>query len=202
MAVGRVYDGAVAAAVAADPSVGTENFVIPVVGECDDGWLNDARTVQVEAADVQRALDAARNDVEEGAVGAGSGMICFGWKGGIGTASRRVGDAYVGVLALTDFGTHDQLRVDGVPVGRLLGPPPRGRDAPGGSCIVVIATDAALGTHQLTRLARRAGLGLRRTGSIGHHRSGENFVAFSTAQEAAGHYPELDRFFRRAVVAT
>jgi len=92
MAVGRVYDGAVAAAVASDASVGTENFVIPVVGECDDGWLNDARTVQVESADVQRALDAAGNDVEEGAVGAGSGMICFGWKGGIGTASRRVGD--------------------------------------------------------------------------------------------------------------
>jgi hypothetical protein len=66
MAVGRVYDGAVAAAVAADPSVGTENFVIPVVGECDDGWLNDARTVQVEAADVQRALDAAGNDVGGG----------------------------------------------------------------------------------------------------------------------------------------
>src|SRR2546430_8382128 len=105
MAVGRVYDGAVAAAVAADPSVGTENFVIPVVGECDDGWLNDARTVQVEAADVQRALDAARNDVEEGAVGAGSGMICFGWKGGIGTASRRGGDAYGGVPAPADFGT-------------------------------------------------------------------------------------------------
>ena len=202
MAVGRVYDGAVAAAVAADPSVGTENFVIPVVGECDDGWLNDARTVQVEAADVQRALDAAGNDVEEGAAGAGSGMICFGWKGGIGTASRRVGDAHVGVLALTNFGTHDQLRVDGVPVGRLLDPPPPGRDAPGGSCIVVIGTDAALGTHQLTRLARRAGLGLGRTGSIGHHGSGEIFVAFSTAEGDAVHDRDLNRFFGAVVDAT
>jgi D-aminopeptidase len=202
MAVGRVYDGAVAAAVAADPSVGTENFVIPVVGECDDGWLNDARTVQVEAADVQRALDAAGNDVAEGAVGAGSGMICFGWKGGIGTASRRVGDAHVGVLALTNFGTHDQLRVDGVPVGRLLDPPPPGRDAPGGSCIVVIGTDAALGTHQLTRLARRAGLGLGRTGSIGHHGSGEIFVAFSTAEGDAVHDRDLNRFFGAVVDAT
>ena len=202
MAVGRVYDGAVAAAVAADPSVGTENFVIPVVGECDDGWLNDARTVQVEAADVQRALDAAGNDVAEGAVGAGSGMICFGWKGGIGTASRRVGDAHVGVLALTNFGTHDQLRVDGVPVGRLLDPPPPGRDAPGGSCIVVIGTDAALGPHQLTRLARRAGLGLGRTGSIGHHGSGEIFVAFSTADGDAVHDRDLNRFFGAVVDAT
>ena len=202
MAVGRVYDGAVAAAVAADPSVGTENFVIPVVGECDDGWLNDARTVQVEAADVQRALDAAGNDVAEGAVGAGSGMICFGWKGGIGTASRRVGDAHVGVLALTNFGTHDQLRVDGVPVGRLLDPPPPGRDAPGGSCIVVIGTDAALGPHQLTRLARRAGLGLGRTGSIGHHGSGEIFVAFSTAEGDAVHDRDLNRFFGAVVDAT
>jgi D-aminopeptidase len=202
MAVGRVYDGAVAAAVASDPSVGTENFVIPVVGECDDGWLNDARTVQVESADVQRALDAAGNDVEEGAVGAGSGMICFGWKGGIGTASRRVGDAHVGVLALTNFGTHDQLRVDGVLVGRRLEPPPAGREAPGGSCIVVVATDAALGTHQLTRLARRAGLGLGRTGSIGHHGSGEIFVAFSTAEGDAVHDRDLNRFFGAVVDAT
>jgi D-aminopeptidase len=202
MAVGRVYDGAVAAAVAADPSVGTENFVIPVVGECDDGWLNDARTVQVEAADVRRALDAAGGEVAEGAVGAGTGMICFGWKGGIGTASRRVGNAHVGVLALTNFGTHDQLRVDGVPVGRLLDPPPPGRDAPGGSCIVVIATDAALGTHQLTRLARRAGLGLGRTGSIGHHGSGEIFVALSTAEGDAVPDRGLNQFFGAVVDAT
>ena len=202
MAVGRVYDGAVAAAVAADPSVGTENFVIPVVGECDDGWLNDARTVQVEAADVQRALDAAGNEVAEGAVGAGTGMICFGWKGGIGTASRRVGDGHVGVLALTNFGTHDQLRVDGVPVGRVLAPPPPGRDEPGGSCIVVVATDAGLETHQLTRLARRAGLGLARTGSIGHHGSGEIFVALSIGKRRAVADDRLNSFFGAVVEAT
>jgi len=202
MAVGRVYDGAVAAAVAADSSVGTENFVIPVVGECDDGWLNDARTVQVDAADVQRALDAAGEDAAEGAVGAGTGMICFGWKGGIGTASRRVGDAHVGVLALTNFGTHDQLRVDGVPVGRLLDSPPPGRDDPAGSSIVVVATDAALGTHQLTRLARRAGLGLGRTGSIGHHGSGEIFVAFATAEGDAVRDRDLNPFFGAVVDAT
>lgn len=202
MAVGRVYDGAVASAVAADASVGTENFVIPVVGECDDGWLNDARTVQVEAADVQRALEAAGPDVAEGGVGAGTGMICFGWKGGIGTASRRLGDAHVGVLALTNFGTHTQLRVDGVPVGRSLGPPASGRDAPGGSCIVVVATDAALDTHQLTRLAKRAGLGLARTGSIAHHGSGEIFLAFATARGNAVADGDLNRFFGAVVDAT
>ena len=202
MAVGRVYDGAVAAAVTADSSVGTENFVIPVVGECDDGWLNDARTVQVEAADVQRALDIAGEDVAEGAVGAGTGMICFGWKGGIGTASRRLGSDHLGVLALTNFGTHEQLRVDGLPAGRLLDPPPPGRDHPGGSCIVVIATDAALGTHQLTRLARRAGLGLARTGSIGHHGSGEIFVAVSTGEGATVPDRDLNGFFGAVVDAT
>jgi D-aminopeptidase len=202
MAVGRIYDGAVAAAVAADPSVGTENFVIPVVGECDDGWLNDARTVQVEATDVARALEGAGEAVAEGAVGAGTGMICFGWKGGIGTASRVVGGATVGVLALTNFGTHRQLRVDGVPVGRLLDPPPPGRDAPGGSSIVVVATDAPFGTHALTRLARRAGLGLARTGSIGHHGSGEIFVALSTGAGDQVADSELNPFFAAVVDAT
>jgi D-aminopeptidase len=202
MAVGRVYDGAVAAAVAADSSVGTENFVIPVVGECDDGWLNDARTVQVDAADVQRALDTAGDGVAEGAVGAGTGMICFGWKGGIGTASRRLGADHVGVLTLTNFGAHHQFRLDGVPVGRLLDPPPTRRDHPGGSCIVVIATDAVLGTHQLTRLARRAGLGLARTGSIAHHGSGEIFVAVSTGQGDTVPDQELNPFFGAVVDAT
>jgi D-aminopeptidase len=202
MAVGRIYDGAVAAAVAADSSVGTEHFVIPIVGECDDGWLNDARTVQVEGDDVARALAAAGQDVEEGAVGAGTGMICFGWKGGIGTASRIVEGATVGVLALTNFGTHDQLRIDGIPAGRLLGPPEPGRGTPAGSCIVVVATDAALDSHQLTRLARRAGLGLARTGSVGHHGSGEIFVAFSSANGGATTDVDPNPLFTAVVDAT
>jgi D-aminopeptidase len=107
MAVGRVYDGAVAAAVAADPAVGDEEVVIPVVAECDDSWLSDSAVVQVEAEAASRALAQARGGpVEESAVGAGTGMICFGWKGGIGTASRIVPDAgaTVGVLVLANFG--------------------------------------------------------------------------------------------------
>jgi D-aminopeptidase len=202
MSVGRVYDGAVAAAVAADPAVGVDSVVIPVVGECDDSWLNDARVVQVEAADAGRALDGAGEDVAQGAVGAGTGMVCFDYKGGIGTASRVVAGATVGVLALTNFGSAEQLRVDGVPVGRLLHPPEPRRSA-AGSCIVVVATDAPLLSAQLTRVARRAGLGLGRTGSVAHHGSGEIFLAFSTPRErAALDDRELNPLFAATVDAT
>jgi len=184
MAVGRVFDGAVATAVAADPAVGTEGVVIPVVAECDDSWLSDSAVVQVEAADAGRALAAARGGaVDEGAVGAGAGMVCFGWKGGIGTASRVVPEAgaTVGVLVLANFGSAPELRVDGVPVGRLLPPPDQFPLSPAGSCIAVVATDAPLSSAQLTRLARRAGLGLGRAGSVAHHGSGEIFLAFATS---------------------
>jgi D-aminopeptidase len=142
--------------------------VIPVVGECDDSWLSEARVVQVEAADAGRALAAAGSVVAEGAVGAGTGMVCFDRKGGIGTASRRAGGATVGVLVLANFGAARELRIDGVPVGRLLDPPETVRGA-AGSCIVVVATDAPLAPAELERVARRAGLGLARTGSSGHH---------------------------------
>ena len=205
MAVGRVFDGAVAAAVAADPGVGVDAVVIPVVAECDDSWLSEARVVQVEAADAGRALaDAARGGVSQGAVGAGTGMMCMGYKGGIGSASRRAGDATVGVLVLANFGAPRDLRIDGVPVGRLLGATPAGgaRDRPG-SCIAVVATDAPLHPAQLERIARRAGLGLARTGSVAHHGSGEIFLAFSTARggdRLADH--ELDPLFAATVDAT
>jgi D-aminopeptidase len=189
MAVGRVFDGAVSAACAADPRVGVDDVVIPVVGECDDSWLNDPRTVQVERDDVARALRiAASGTVAEGCVGAGAGMIAFDWKAGIGTASRALADldATVGVLVLANFGTAEQLRVDGVPVGRTLDPASRTRPAPAGSCIVVVATDAPLAASQLERIARRTGLGLARTGSVAHHGSGEIFLAFSTHRYARG----------------
>ena len=211
MSVGRVLDGAVAAAVAADPSVGVDQVVIPVVAECDDSWLNDARVVQVEAADAARALeDAARGGaVTQGAVGAGTGMMCFEWKGGIGTASRvtETNGSMVGVLVLANFGVRADLRVDGVPVGRLLG----GGEAellkrPAGSCIAIVATDAPLSAQQLTRVARRAGLGLARTGSVAHHGSGEIFLAFSTVRQAPAPADvpdeDLDPFFLATVDAT
>jgi D-aminopeptidase len=183
MQVGRVYDAACALAVRDDPAVGVDAVVIPVVGECDDSWLSDARSAQLEADDVARALDgAADGPVAEGAVGAGTGMVLYEWKGGIGTASRRVDalDATVGVLLLANFGSGCDLRIDGVPIGETLASGiPYG--APAGSCLGVVATDAPLDAAQLARLARRVGLGLARTGSVAHHGSGEIFVAFSTA---------------------
>ena len=199
-AVGRIYDGAVSVAIAADPNVGVDDVVIPVVGECDDSHLSDARHVHVEAADAGRAVAAASLDVEEGAVGAGTGMVCFGWKGGIGTASRVAGDALVAALVLANFGTREQLRVDGVAVGDLGDG--GGPAAPAGSCIVVLATDAPLAPQQLERLARRAGLGLARTGSVAHHGSGEIFAAFATKTERSRPDGELDALFEAAVEAT
>ncbi len=183
MAVGRVFDGAVAAACETDSAIGTDEVVIPVVGECDDSWLNDARTVQVEPEDAGRAVRCALGGaVVQGCIGAGTGMIALGWKGGIGSSSRLVPEveATVGVLVLANFGSARDLRIDGVPVfptvGNGLDPRP-----PAGSCIAVVATDAPLQPAQLERLSRRAGLGLARTGSVAHHGSGEIFVAFSTA---------------------
>jgi D-aminopeptidase len=187
MSVGRVYDGAVTAAMAAEPQVGVEAVVIPVVGECDDSWLNDPRAMQLESGDVERALaDAAASEsVTQGAVGAGTGMVCFGWKGGIGSSSRVTANGHtVGVLVLANYGDSSELRVGGVPVGALLDPPAPIGGEPAGSCIAVVATDAPLGPAQLARVARRAGLGLARTGSVAHHGSGEIFVAFSTTARA------------------
>ncbi len=193
MAVGRVFDGAVTAACAADAGVGVDDVVIPVVGECDDSWLNDARTVQVEAADAGRALaDARAGAVEQGCVGAGTGMTAFSWKGGIGSSSRLIPDveATVGVLVLANFGSARDLRIDGVPVFPAVGD---GLDPrrPAGSCIAIVATDAPLESAQLERLARRAGLGLARTGSVAHHGSGEIFVALSTVTRERDESPPV-----------
>jgi D-aminopeptidase len=201
-AVGRVYDGAVSVAMASDPRVGVDDVVIPVVGECDDSWLSDARIKHVQPEDVARAVEAATADFEQGAVGAGAGMSCFDWKGGIGSSSRRAGAHTVGVLLLTNFGSSEQLRVDGVPIGRLLDETPDEAPAPGGSCIALVATDAPLTPPQLERLARRAGLGLARAGSVAHHGSGEIFVAFATSGERSFPDGALNPLFQAAVDAT
>jgi D-aminopeptidase len=205
MQVGRVYDAACELLMAEEPAIGTEDVIIPIVAECDDRFLSDARRMQVSAADVRAALDAARESVggpapAEGAVGSGTGMSCLGFKGGIGTASRVVPAGHtVGVLVMSNFGVRERLTVDGVPVGRLLPPsaalggdgsgiaPGRagGGAAPAGSCIAVVVTDAPLDSAACARLARRAGLGLARTGSTAHHGSGEIFLALATGLRAA-----------------
>ncbi len=188
--LGRVYDAACELMLERWPDV-AEDFVIPVVGECDDSFLNDARRMQVSHHDVKRAWEEADASVgsstppAEGAVGSGTGMSCLGFKGGIGTASRVVDGHTVGVLLMTNFGTRDQLTVAGVPVGRLLaraaGSDERAdRKPPAGSCIGLVVTDAPVDGAGCARLARRVGLGLARTGSVAHHGSGEIFMATST----------------------
>jgi D-aminopeptidase len=185
MQLGRVYDAACELLMAEDPGIGTDDVIIPIVAECDDSFLNDARRMQVTHEDVRVALEASRASVgagipAEGAVGAGTGMSCLGFKGGIGTSSRLTPSSHtVGVLLLSNFGERRRLTVDGVAVGRLLTPPP-GEPPPAGSCIVVVVTDAPLDAAACARLARRAGLGLARTGSVGSHGSGEIFLALAT----------------------
>jgi D-aminopeptidase len=204
-AVGRVYDGAVAAAVAADSRVGVDDVVIPLVAECDDSRLSEARVVQVEAADVSRALEAASSGpVREGAVGAGAGMVAFGHKAGIGTASRELpSGGVVGVLVLANFGSRRDLLVGGVPVGRALTKADEDESRVAGSCIAVVAADVPLSAHALTRAARRAGLGLARAGSVAHHGSGEIFIAFSTEGGAESVARDvLDDLFLGVVEAT
>jgi D-aminopeptidase len=211
MQLGRVYDAACRIALAEEPRV-ADDVVIPVVGECDDSWLSFAGAMQVEFDDVLAAREDARGSVGlgvrpvTGAVGAGTGMLCLGWKGGIGSASRLVGGGYVvAVLLLTNFGQWDRLTIGGVPVGRRLGrsgldlgpgeaerepapgvAPPLQEAAPppAGSCIGIVITDAPLDTHGCRRLAARIGLGLARAGSTAHHGSGEIFLGISVGMRA------------------
>jgi D-aminopeptidase len=168
----------------------TQNEVpIPLVAECDDGFLHDHLTFAVTREDVWAALDgASRDPVVEGSVGAATGMALFQFKGGIGSASRQVatdaGEFTLGVLVQTNFGRRPRLTIAGVPVGRVLTDLLPEDPTPEGSCIVVVATDAPLHAHTLRRLAKRAGLGLARTGSTAGDGSGEIILAFSTAQRA------------------
>lgn len=158
--------------------------LIAMVAECDDSYLDGSQGLAISQSDVYAALDSASGgSVGEGCVGAGTGMQLFGLKGGIGTASRvvQVGDASytVGALVLTNYGAPHELCVDGIQVGRLLM-----EEAPQlaneGSCIVVLATDAPLSPGQCARLAKRAALGLARTGSTARDMSGEIMIAFAT----------------------
>jgi len=164
---------------------------LPIVAETWDGELNDINGFHVRAEDVRGALrTASAGAVAEGNVGGGTGMVAFGFKGGTGTASRAVatavGSYVLGVLVQANMGRREQLLIAGIPVGREIAakesallPPERGRDS--GSIIVIIATDAPLLPHQLKRIAKRASLGLGRTGAIGGDSSGDIFIAFSTA---------------------
>lgn len=195
---------------------------LPLVAETYDGWLNDINGFHIKDTHVFEALDfASGGPVEEGNVGGGTGMICYGFKGGIGTASRKIKvsskNYIVAALVQANFGQRHELRIRGVPVGRKISEqdPWKQEDkkAAGGSIIIVIATDAPLLPHQLKRLARRASLGVARTGTISSNFSGDIFIAFSTANSKASLKKgtsdlkmlsnfELDPLFRALVQAT
>jgi len=185
LSVAAVIDGLVDYSLRHNPEIGTTTGTVnAVVGECNDGYLNDIRGRHVKSAHVAEAIARARGGtVSEGDVGAGKGMICFGYKGGIGTASRLVGGYTVGSLVLTNFGRKEQLAICGRPIGALLAHSPSPREGTDGSVIVVLATDAPLDARQLSRLARRGGLGLARSGSVAAHGSGDYVFAFSTVNK-------------------
>jgi D-aminopeptidase len=198
MQLGRVYDAACELMIEEDPAVGDE-VVIPVVGECDDSYLNNAGRMQVTRDDVavawQRARERGRSGeaAEQGSVGAGTGMACLGFKGGIGESSRVTEDGHtIGVLLLTNFGERARLTIDGVPIGRLLHPDPYPEPDAAGSCLGVVVTDAPVDGAACERVARRIGLGLARTGSYAHHGSGEIFIAVGTGLRAAARGGPLD----------
>jgi D-aminopeptidase len=193
--VGLVRDALVAADVARHQQLGSY-WSLPVVGETYDGALNDVNGMHVRPEHVHEALAAAAGGiVAEGNVGGGTGMICHEFKGGIGTASRRLGPDEggwtVGALVQANYGARSRLAIDGVPVGREVGldvvPSPFEAPRDAGSIIVVLATDAPLLPHQCERLAQRAGLGIARAGGSGAHSSGDLFVCFSTANRGRLH---------------
>ncbi len=188
LAVGTGFDALVGRALAANPDIGRETGTVnPVVLECNDGFLSDIRARALTQEHAFAALDAAADGaVAEGAIGAGTGMSAFGFKGGIGTASRRFSldgsDVTLGVLVLANFGVPGDLVL---PDGRRPLPPQPATQAERGSVIIVIATDVPLESRQLTRVARRAGAGLARLGAFWGHGSGDIAVAFSTADPIA-----------------
>ena len=183
--VPAVTEGALQYLMERDAGIGEEaGSVNVVVAECNDSYLNDMRGLHVRPEHAREALRRARGGpVEEGCVGAGTGMVCFGWKGGIGTSSRRIsagGDPYhIGVLVLSNFGKREDFHLLGVPVGRRLKGQTPEKEADG-SIIIVAATDLPLDAQQLRRLAKRAAFGLARTGSFARHGSGDIAIAFST----------------------
>ncbi len=223
--VPRVADGVMSWMIKHNPDIGIDDDTLtPVVAECDDSRLNDSQGRHVSAQDVVEVLDAAtQGPVAEGTVGAGTGMVSYQFKGGIGTASRILptaeGGYRIGVLVNANHGRRHELMIGGVPVGKLyhsergakdLSDSPKTLSAEvrdflphnrqdSGSIIIIIATDAPLDSRQLTRLSRRATMGLARTGSISHHGSGDFILSFSTGNTIP-HYPD-DPIFQMSHLA-
>ena len=214
-AVGVCATALIRRAIGADPEIGRQTSTVnPVVLECNDGYLNDIQAMAVTEAHAEAAIDAAAEEFDVGAVGAGTGMSCFGLKGGIGSASRRLrvaGETYhLGALVLANFGRAGDLRL---PDGRRVDPG-SAPSAEAGSCIVVLGTDLPLDHRQLGRVARRAGVGLAWCGSFWGNGSGDIALAFTTAnrmphtadQDLIEHRvlaeARIDRLFQAAAEAT
>lgn len=207
LSVGTAWDALCGYMLAHTPEIGiSAGTVNPVVAECNDGFLNDIRGRHVRAEHIEEALaKAASGPVEEGCVGAGTGMSCLGFKGGIGTASRvlegAISDRHLGVLVLSNFGDVMDLLIAGVPVGAILAERQVVPPAPPGSIVVVVATDAPLSERQLGRVARRCQGGLARVGSVFSNGSGDFAIAFSTKNkvdhESERPYVDLEEPFLR-----
>lgn len=200
--VPRVADAVIDWAQDKYPEMGVTTWGIsPIVAECSDMYLNDIRGRHVRAEHVFAAIEGATDGpVEEGCVGAGTGMSCYQFKGGVGTSSRLVpaeaGGYTVGVLVVSNFGRRERLTVDGVPVGRLLAdwPEPETVEKPppdAGSIVIILATDAPLSDRQLGRLTRRVAHGLARTGSVATTTSGDFVIAFTTVNRVAHDPPGI-----------
>ncbi len=215
-AVGTCANALIRRTIAAEPETGRQTVTVnPVVLECNDGFLNDIQAMAVTEADVDAAIAAAAEEFDVGAVGAGTGMSCFGLKGGIGSASRRLrldhATFHLGALVLANFGRAGDLRF---PPGSGV-PPVQGQASPeAGSCIVVLGTDVPLDHRQLARVARRAGVGLAWCGSFWGHGSGDIALAFTTANRVPHEADDdllehrvlaegrIDRLFQAAAEAT
>lgn len=193
LSVWLVADALAQHAVQHNPAIGIHTSTVnPVVGECNDGYLNDIQGRHVAAEHVWSAIaQASAGATPQGVVGAGTGVSCFGWKGGIGSSSRvlpaAAGGFHLGALVQSNFGRPEELMIGGAPIGRVLQPPaaPAQAASPSGSVMIVLATDAPLSARQLGRLCRRAAAGLARTGSVIDHGSGDFVIAFSTTHRIA-----------------
>lgn len=221
LSIGAAFDALVAYSLERNPAIGKSTGTVnPVIGECNDMYLNDIRKQAVQKEHVFHALENAEMDFEEGAVGAGRGMLCYSLKGGIGSSSRIInlphGDYCIGVLTLTNFGKLSDLRVDGVPIGRKLRDhiiiDEKEKDK--GSIMMIVATDLPICDRQLNRILKRSVTGLARTGSIIGNGSGEIVIGFSTATKIPHeqtssplsiptiHEEEIDEAFRAVGEAT
>jgi D-aminopeptidase len=191
-AVGTCANALIRRAIAANPAIGRQTSTVnPVVLECNDGYLNDIQAMAVTEAHAQDTIEAANDAFAVGSVGAGTGMSCFGLKGGIGSASRRLtlskATYHLGVLVLANFGRSGDLRLpDGRRIDPLTAPNPEA-----GSCIIIIATNVPLDHRQLGRVARRAGVGLAWCGSFWGNGSGDIALAFTTVNRLS-HDAESD----------